>query len=176
MMSKISKVSLVVFVVLLIGLSFWGVSIFKDRNSTSPSSQNSEDQSDSSTEESGDDQKTDASLDEVDSDSEDGAVSEPVGGLLDVSEKECNDQCKSFENDPEDLKYCREVCGLALPNPIANGCDAIEDDLEKDYCLKDLAIKKNEMKICDQIADSNIKKTCRNRILEDIVDKQMLEQ
>lgn len=88
--------------------------------------------------------------------------------FLQISSGDCNDGCKQY-TEAEDLAYCEQVCGLAKVNEKANGCDALED-LEKDYCYKDLAVSKKDLKTCDKIEDSGIKKTCKNRIAEDIIE------
>lgn len=72
--------------------------------------------------------------------------------FLDITPEDCSDKCVSYE-DVDDIKYCKEICGLA-PKTAANvDCATLEDDLEKDYCLKDKGI-------CDEIIDANIKKVC----------------
>lgn len=90
--------------------------------------------------------------------------------FLDITRENCENDCKGFE-DQEDTDYCKQVCGLVVLEKKEN-CDGLED-LEKDYCLKDLAISKTDTKICKKIDDKNIRKTCENRIMEDIVDKEM---
>jgi hypothetical protein len=44
--------------------------------------------------------------------------------------------------------------------------------IQKDYCLKDLAISEEDSEICAQIQDTNIKKTCTNRLMEDFLEEQ----
>jgi len=39
--------------------------------------------------------------------------------------------------------------------------------------LKDLGISKKDSGICEKISDSNIKATCKNRVLEDNIDEIM---
>ena len=29
---------------------------------------------------------------------------------IEITQKDCANQCKTFENDPEDLKYCQNYC------------------------------------------------------------------
>lgn len=118
---------------------------------------------------------TDATTDESEDDSatEDSKTT-PEESFLDVTTKNCDNQCKDF-NDPEDFKYCQNVCGL-IPIPKeeiikTTKCELIDDSLEADYCFKNQAISKNDIKICKKILDINIKKTCTNRFLEDILDQ-----
>lgn len=90
---------------------------------------------------------------------------------------DCDSECSKFEKKDE-LEYCKEVCGLAnvdqenAENKKTDNCENT-NGLQKDYCLKDLATQKNDFKICDQISDSGIKKACKNRITEDILEKQL---
>jgi hypothetical protein len=175
-MTTPNKVSIAVFIGCLLVLAAWGFPILKDRykapekptQQTTPQNQAPSSPSTDNT------VNVPASNDENSADSEDSSddsVTIEDDNFLDVAPADCANKCKSF-TEAEDVKYCKEVCGLATPTKKADGCDAIEDDLEKDYCFKDLAISKNDIKICDQIIDGNVKKTCKNRLLEDIIDKQ----
>jgi hypothetical protein len=90
---------------------------------------------------------------------------------LRITGEYCDGECIFFQNDPTDFKYCQEVCGL---NPIQKPTDEcrIRKDLEKDYCFKDLAIVEKNSLLCEKINDINIKSTCKNRILQDIIENQ----
>lgn len=101
-------------------------------------------------------------------------IPENSASFLDVTRQDCDEKCKKFTKDSEDLKYCQEFCGLANPKKNSTDCDSLEG-LDTDYCLKDQAIAKNDFKICEKILDSNIKKTCKNRLLEDVLEKAHLE-
>jgi len=94
--------------------------------------------------------------------------------LLDVTTGDCANQCRDYKNDEEDFKYCQNFCGLDASKKSTDGCDQLED-LEKDYCWKDLAVAKKDLPVCDKIIDSGIKKTCRNRVAEDLLDEQNAE-
>ncbi len=93
-----------------------------------------------------------------------------AGTLPNIGAKDCDNECQNFKDNVKNLTYCQEVCGLSLTKNDAN-CEN-KTSLEKDYCLKDLGIAKKDFKICDQIQDSEIKKTCKNRITEDIIEDQ----
>jgi len=184
-----------VFIVAVIGLSAWALVIYKHRASvpTKPAEQNqtaSQDSDASPSLSSTDDLKNDSDKDESansnttdnttdntadNSTDEQDVTNAETDTFLDVTTQDCDNNCKSF-SDAEDLKYCQNVCGLSKPKKTvskSSDCAAIEDSLEQDYCYKDLAISKKDMKICDNIGDTNIKKTCTNRITEDIIDAQM---
>ncbi|HPN96288.1 MAG TPA: hypothetical protein PLK35_00830 [Candidatus Moranbacteria bacterium] len=97
-----------------------------------------------------------------------------------VTPSDCDKECSKFEKD-EELEYCQEVCNIVEyeeedeneeENDEENeNCDD-KNGLQKDYCLKDLAIDKEDFKICDTINDSGVKKTCQNRITEDLLDPE----
>lgn len=85
--------------------------------------------------------------------------------------KDCDNNCKRFKNNPEDYKYCQQVCG-DLPvskKNSADDCANLTGD-EKDYCLKDLGVSKSDFSFCNQIKDEKIKKVCKDRITEDLIN------
>ncbi|MDX9856080.1 MAG: hypothetical protein RBS86_04695 [Candidatus Moranbacteria bacterium] len=90
--------------------------------------------------------------------------------LAHITTEHCTSNCDAFAIDLELLEYCQQVCGLAPVKEVSN-CDG-KSGIEKDYCLKDLAIGKKDSKLCDPIKDANIKQTCQNRILEDLIESQ----
>lgn len=85
-----------------------------------------------------------------------------------ITEEDCANNCLRFENEIE-LQYCRQVCGLVSLKADTENCDDLEG-LKKDYCLKDLAVSKKDFNICKKIADGNIRKTCKNRVTEEILN------
>lgn len=93
-----------------------------------------------------------------------------------VSPSDCDNECSEFKKENE-LEYCREVCGLSnavqenTAKKVPDNCESASG-LQKDYCLKDLAIKNKDFKTCDTIVDSGVKKACKNRITEDIIESQ----
>jgi len=91
-------------------------------------------------------------------------------GPLDITTEHCDNNCDAFAMDFKLLEYCQQVCGLA-PVKVTSNCDG-KKDLEKDYCLKDLAVTKKDSNLCDGILDANIRLTCQNRILEDALENQ----
>jgi len=103
-------------------------------------------------------------------------INEPIeqidatGTPPNIKATDCDNSCQSFKNDVKNLTYCQEVCGLA---PVKNDSDCGDKtELEKDYCLKDLGVAKKDFRLCDQIQDDGIKKTCQNRITEDVIEYQ----
>ena len=86
-----------------------------------------------------------------------------------ITRQNCDEGCKSFSEDQSLRTYCEKVCGLS-PVENVSECDS-KTGLEKDYCQKDLAISKTDSALCESIADDNIRKTCKNRIAEDLLEK-----
>ncbi len=106
---------------------------------------------------------------------EKGVTSNTIG--ITVLPFDCDNECANFQKS-EELKYCKQVCEIPETNPEGeiiqpNATDCTNaSGLQKDYCLKDSAIKNKDYKACDQISDAGVKKTCKNRITEDIIESQ----
>lgn len=179
-----SKISISVFLIALAGLSVYGFFFFRDRYAAPKkvdSKQASDIEpsfSDQSSQTTDDATSADSTADNSAADLIEGISNEGVeiedNNFLDVSKDDCKNDCKDF-TDPTDLKYCRDICGLTPTKKDIKekkGCDALAD-LEKDYCLKDLAINTKNIEVCTQIVDTNVMKTCRNRVAEDLIEKQM---
>lgn len=92
-----------------------------------------------------------------------------------ITDEDCENECEAYQDNGENLLYCREVCGLKKSKAPADSCDN-ETGLEKDYCLKDKAIGEQNFEICEKISDAAIKKTCQNRIAEELLEESGLEE
>lgn len=90
--------------------------------------------------------------------------------FIEVTNQDCTNKCSRFKNDAENLKYCQNFCGLSSINKKTTSCDVLES-LEKDYCLKNTAITKKSFASCEEIIDSGIKKTCKNRVAEELLSE-----
>ncbi len=92
-----------------------------------------------------------------------------------VAPSDCDNSCSRFKADNE-VEYCQQICGLNTPDDSQDDSESSDcgtkSGIFKDYCLKDQAIKKSDFGACDGINDSSIQKTCRNRITEDLLEKQ----
>lgn len=87
-----------------------------------------------------------------------------------ITSEHCNTDCEAFKNNFQYLEYCQQVCGISPIKDISEAdCDD-KKDLEKDYCLKDLAIVKKNTSLCQSINDANIQQTCKNRIVQDVLE------
>lgn len=161
-----TKIGIAAIVVCLIAIGFWGFPIVYNRY-VGPGDEDAQNKDGGETTESEDGDSGQMPEQEVtEEDIEEMNAEEDV--FLEISKQDCDNHCKEY-TETEDLDYCKQVCGLSAVNEKADGCDALED-LEKDYCLKDLAISKKDMKTCEKIEDNAIKKTCKKRVTEDILE------
>lgn len=88
-----------------------------------------------------------------------------------VTGKDCNEDCKRFKNDNGRFRYCQEVCG-DIPVTSKNSeeeCNSLTG-LEKDYCLRDLAVSQKTVSLCNKITDAKLKSTCKNRVAEELLN------
>lgn len=105
------------------------------------------------------------------------SIEDAKAPVITVTPKDCDDECRRFKKNNE-LEYCQEICGTKtyFEDASEDGGDSSdcndEKGIQKDYCLKDIAVGNKDFKICDEISDSEIKKTCKNRISEDIIENQ----
>ncbi len=93
------------------------------------------------------------------------------GSHLYVTSEDCDKNCDRFKDNADDLKYCQEVCGIipAAQKESKDECTDLEG-LEKDYCLRDVAVSKTDISICEEIKDARVKKVCKNRVVEDLLN------
>jgi len=95
----------------------------------------------------------------------------PGEGRPDIQSADCENDCANFKNDENYLKYCREVCG---DRPVVKKesdlqCENLSG-LAKDSCWRDLAVSKKDFAICDKISDEKLKRVCKNRVTEEVLD------
>jgi len=100
-----------------------------------------------------------------------------VAPNIEVKPTDCDKDCSRFKKDNE-KEYCQEICGTTTFFEDAAEEGGSEDDcadekgIQKDYCLKDIAVGNKDFKTCEEIKDANIKKSCTNRITEDLLEEQ----
>ncbi|MDD5396701.1 MAG: hypothetical protein PHW24_01430 [Candidatus Moranbacteria bacterium] len=85
--------------------------------------------------------------------------------LANITPEHCSNDCQAFSIDLKLFEYCQQSCGISPIKNVSN-CDD-KKDIQKDYCLKDLAITKKDLSACDKVSDGNIKQSCKNRIEQD---------
>lgn len=165
------KILLTFFLFAIAGLAYWGCPIVKKRYFTNVETPSENQGKNAAPEQPQNNNQEPAAPESADENVQSQASEEKPVNFLDVAAKDCDENCKQFKADPEELKYCSQICGLEPIRKNITDCDNLED-LEKDYCLKDLAVSKKDFKTCDQIEDANIKKTCVNRVTEEILNSQ----
>ncbi|NTW29699.1 MAG: hypothetical protein HGA33_00280 [Candidatus Moranbacteria bacterium] len=101
--------------------------------------------------------------------------------FLDISSTDCTKRCAGYDGD--DFEYCQEVCGLSADDPgyheedddrstddkVSDDCDG-KSGLALDYCRKDTAVANGNLSACTGISDTGIRKACRNRIAQDLME------
>lgn len=185
------KFLLPIFILLFIGLSSYGYSLFRDHNQSpadtnlaSPEQQDQAEQSsqtdssqvdviENSKENLGEDPTADSESDgdEILPPDEDAQIIVEDNNYLDISKDACRNECKDYKNS-KDNKYCKKVCGLLTTDKYiteTKSCDEL-NGLEKDYCIRDLAFNNQDLKQCSQISDTSIRKTCQDIIGQELIN------
>lgn len=90
--------------------------------------------------------------------------------LIPLSKLDCENECEQFSKTHE-REYCRHFCGISESQTFPDDCATL-NGLKKDYCLKTRASDTENRSLCDEIADSNIRSACHNRIIENFMDKR----
>jgi len=172
------KITLLLYIIGLSAITYWAYPIITERY-FSDDSKNSEELI-SSQNNCADDGTCEINLedtsvieeDRIDEDSKENKSTDNT--FLEINHSDCNSKCQHFEIEKE-KNYCLQACGLnTATTPITNGCETLSD-LEKDYCWKNEAVEKTDFSICKKIEDSKIKEVCQNRVTEDIIDSQKIE-
>jgi hypothetical protein len=92
-----------------------------------------------------------------------------------ITAKDCDNNCAGFDNTNGNLDYCNQICNLNEPPTVPEDCSKMTD-LNKDYCYKDKAIADKNLKLCDSVNDATIKKACKNRVSEDLIDLKQVQE
>ncbi len=82
---------------------------------------------------------------------------------------DCENECEGYALDDAEQKYCLAYCGLHQETLYQSGCEALTGQ-EKDFCLKDKALKEKNPETCATISDSALRKSCEARIAEELFD------
>lgn len=95
----------------------------------------------------------------------------PTNGQPNVQSADCDNNCANFKDNADNLKYCQEVCGdrPVTQKDSVGQCENLIG-LDKDSCWRDLAVSKKDFSICDKISDAKLKKVCKNRVTEEVLN------
>lgn len=90
--------------------------------------------------------------------------------FVEITPQDCADECEYFVSKPEQLAYCRSSCGLSGTETTTGPkeCGSMVG-VEKDMCFKDRAVDEHDLSLCERIIDQGLKKTCQNRVTEDLL-------
>ncbi len=169
-MSSKNKIFLIIYFLIAIIILYWAFSIFKTRysNWSSTNNQPTQNQALQTEHPSTENNENSSQLDNSENEKSDDTIeNENNNEFLEITKEDCDNECTDFNNS-QDKKYCQQICGLTPTEANKeNNCDN-KKDLEKDYCWKNLAIAKDDFKLCEKIQDNGIKKTCQNRLIEEI--------
>ncbi|MFA6285493.1 MAG: hypothetical protein WC643_03135 [Parcubacteria group bacterium] len=97
--------------------------------------------------------------------------SDPGNGRPDVQSADCDNDCSQYKDNPDNLKYCQEVCGIrpATSKDSESQCENLTG-IDKDSCWRDLAVSKKDFSFCDKISDAKLQKVCENRVTEEVLN------
>jgi hypothetical protein len=95
----------------------------------------------------------------------------PGDGRPNIQNADCDNNCANFKDNPDNLKYCQEACGdrPVTKKDSETQCENLAG-LEKDSCWRDLAVSKLDSDLCDKISDAKLKKVCKSRVAEELLN------
>ena len=94
------------------------------------------------------------------------------GEAVNITAEDCDNECNTFKDSEKNFRYCRDICGLS-PIKESENCEKMEGE-NRDYCFKNQAVAKKDLKICDLISEAKIKASCKNRVTEEILELEGL--
>jgi len=164
------KIIIIIYLIILTVLLYYAINIFmarKNENSIDNKTLNKKtsiifNQKDAT-------QKTTGEATEETTDNS--SASMPTKPAYEITQEDCHQQCAQIIEKAK-KKYCQQICGLTISSPNTGDCEK-QKELNKDYCLRDQAVKEKDFQKCNLIYDSGIKRQCVNRINEDIIDDIM---
>jgi len=90
-----------------------------------------------------------------------------------ISESECEDECSDYSL-PKEKTSCLEECKISATRNESKDCTT-SSEAEKDSCWKEKAIKENKFEYCNNIENYSVKKSCKDRLIENILESQVRE-
>ena len=172
-MKKSKLILPIIFVIAAIAVLYFAYGVVKERYFTpkknSVKTQSSETQN--QTGDQVDNQNTDQTGDNQMSTPSEVDNTAPANGQPNVQSADCDNNCAEFKNNPDNLKYCQEVCGIrpVVPKDSESQCENLAG-LDQNSCWRDLAVSKKDFSICDKISDAKLQKVCRNRVTEEVLN------
>jgi hypothetical protein len=174
------KIFLILFIIAIGVLVYFAYPIVKNRYFKNESSAKNEKQEPNANAITNNNTKSSDEMDNTIADTgdeEDSASSSEIkdeidesGDTANITAEDCDNECLSFKDNAGNLKYCQNICGLSLTNESEN-CDS-KAGSDRDYCFKNEAVAKTDLNICNSITDEKIKSSCKNRVMEDLLEQQ----
>ncbi len=169
------KIIIAIYILMAIVLIAFGYSIIKERyfdeKTTTPGEKIIDRPSESDNETNAGEEKTENGEEnskngKEDENEEDDSVPEEEA-FVEIKTAHCKNRCADF-GDADELEYCRQICGLVVQQPDkTENCPNLEG-LDADYCWKNKAVAAKDFKLCEKIQDAGVKKSCKNRVSEEI--------
>lgn len=172
-MKKSKIILLIVFAVAVLAVAYFVYGVVKNRyfgsgkNNAGTTSNETQSQTDNLT----DNQTADQSGNDQGNTTPDINNTAPTNGQPNVQSSDCDNNCSQYKDDPDNLKYCQEVCGdRPVTSKDSESQCADLAGLEKDSCWRDLAVSKLDSDLCDKISDAKLKKVCKSRVAEELLN------
>lgn len=160
-------------VLVLAALSYFAYPIVKNRYFNDASENIQEDKKAYQASSVSSDDFSDTQSDEAD-ESEDSPESSPSQEeITPIAESECEEECSDYSSTRE-KNSCLEECKTSASKDESGDCANLSGT-EKDSCWKEKAIKENKFEHCDNIGSSSVKKSCKDRLTENILESQTSE-
>ncbi len=172
-MTKFKIIIFVTLILAIIAMIFWAYPTIKERYFEEES--NKEETTENITKQKEnknlDTNKEDETEEEFESEEDENEITpaEEDEPFLEITLKDCSENCKKYEKDLEDFEYCRQICGLSEKKIETEDCADLEG-LKEDYCWKDQAVSKLDFNLCDRIADKGLHRICINQITEEVLN------
>jgi len=172
-MKKAKLILPIIFAVAAAAVLYFAYGVVKERYFT-PKKNNAKTQSSETQNQTGnqvDNQNTDQTGDNQVSTPSEVDNTPPASGQPNVQNADCDNNCAQYKDNPDNLKYCQEVCGITPVKPKNSEEDCANlSGLDQNVCWRDLAVSKKDFAICDKISDAKLQKVCRNRVTEEVLN------
>lgn len=174
-----SKILFTIFILMLAVVAFLAYQVIQERYYSAE--EDSEEEQTSLSEETENDlldepeadvpEEEEAETEDAEEEATETDVERDRNGRAIINKMDCSDNCEKFKSDKEDFKYCKQICGFfpIIKKESRAECADLSGN-EKDFCLRDLAVTKQDFRICDEISNKEIKDACNNRLIEDVFD------
>jgi hypothetical protein len=163
------KILILIYILLFAGLLYYTVNLFINRNSNENNSNTIQTETEKTITNKNIPVNTTKNSNKNDVEEETSTITTDNSAYV-ITPQDCSSECNNIKNTKKQV-YCNQFCGFSITSQ-SDSCDELSN-LDKDYCLRDQAITKNDLTICEQIIDTGINKQCINRINEDFIDEVM---